>query len=364
MTDVKKNSRYESLPHRIGKTKIKQLIHLISQRIAFWIFENNSEEAFITRDKYEEICDDIIKESSEENKDIKRDFLISNYFEPIKHCEGVGTDELHFVHRSIYEYFVAVYFFESIHKLTSKEEVAGKLGELLKDGQLSKQILEFTKCKFDTMKGCQLPNTIKKIFQLMLRDGMNYHVGVPVLNIMDREMNIFSNMLEILSLFNITIKEYNDKIVSYLQYNKKGGLKLKGMRLSSENRDIEGLVIEIVSTDLKGVYLRGADLRGADLSEVDLCKADLLGADLRGANLRGANLAEADLRVTDLSRADLCETDLFCVKLKEANLSETLFGERQVNMICEEYDLSSSRVVLPGTGEIISYEEYCARKKA
>ena len=89
---------------------------------------------------------------SDADKDIRRDFLIGNYFKIVKHCEGMGTQELHFIHRSIYEYFVVVYFFETLQNQTTKEEVAGKLGELLKKGRLSQQILKFIKYKFDKIK--------------------------------------------------------------------------------------------------------------------------------------------------------------------------------------------------------------------
>ena len=40
--------------------------------------------------------------------------MIGNYFKITKHYRGIGTDELCFIHRSIYEYFVVVYFFESL----------------------------------------------------------------------------------------------------------------------------------------------------------------------------------------------------------------------------------------------------------
>lgn len=103
-----KNASYGE-EHRISK--IKRQIHKISQRIAFWIFENNSEKALISNEKYEEICDIVIKEMKGKNEDVKNDFLIGNYFKLTKHCEGIETEELQFVHRSIYEYFVTVYFF-------------------------------------------------------------------------------------------------------------------------------------------------------------------------------------------------------------------------------------------------------------
>lgn len=84
-----------------------------------------------------------MRENVEVNERLKRCYLVGNYFELVKRNENEGTDELHFVHRSIYEYFVAVYFFDSLNGLDSKEAVAGKLGELLKCGKLSEQILEF-----------------------------------------------------------------------------------------------------------------------------------------------------------------------------------------------------------------------------
>ena len=127
-----KNSRYGG-EHRISKVKIKQQIHQISQRIAFWIFEKNSEKASIPRLNYEKICDAVNNDLSEGNETIKRDLLIGNYFKITKHYRGIGTDELCFIHRSIYEYFVVVYFFESLKDITSKKDAANKLAQLLKE---------------------------------------------------------------------------------------------------------------------------------------------------------------------------------------------------------------------------------------
>ena len=115
------------------------------------MFENNADKAIISQEKFEEICENEMEESDQKDVAIKSDTLIGNFFQ-LRHCEGKGTDELQFVHRSIYEYFVAIYFYESIYKLKSKEKIAGKLGELLKYGELSEQMLEFIKYKFDSMK--------------------------------------------------------------------------------------------------------------------------------------------------------------------------------------------------------------------
>ncbi len=308
--------RCYDMEHRINSPEIKKHIHRISQRIAFWIFENNAYEAFISQKEFEKICENEMSESGKKGEEIQRDTLIGNFFK-LKHCEGKGTDELQFVHRSIYEYFVAVYFFESVHNLTSKKEVAGKLGEILKYGRLSEQTLEFIKYKFDSLKEYNLSDITRQVFIIMLRDGMTYHVKGKYKNIINREMNIFSNMLEVVHLWNPKLGKL-DSIVSYLQYNHMNALNLSGADLGG--------------ADLIGVYLSGANLSGANLS---------------GANLSGANLSGADLGGADLSRA---------------NLIGTIFDENQVNLLSKEYDLTNSRVYISETMETISYNEYYDRK--
>lgn len=280
--------------HRINE--VKQQIHQVSQRIAFWIFENNSGKVVIPRIEFRKICDIVMKETEEKTEAIQSDALIGSYFETIRHCEGIGTDELQFVHRSMYEYFVSVYFFETLLNLTSKEEIAGKLGKLLKYGYLSLQMLEFMKYKFDNIKKCDLAKVTREVFQTMLRDGMTFHIGTPCKNAVECEMNIFANMLEIVHLWNCKLGKVDDKIVSYLQCSSPYGLNLAGIILDG--------------ADLAGAKLDLTDLSEADLSGADLCCADLREADLQGANLRRTDLSRADLSMANLNEADLSGADL------------------------------------------------------
>lgn len=397
-----KNLGYAS-PHRISA--VKQQIHQVSQRIAFWIFENNSEKSFIYKKNFKEICDDVMSETQEKSGDIESDVLIGNYFEPIKHCEGIGTDELQFVHRSIYEYFVVVYFYESIHNSPTKE-VVRTLGKLLKVGHLSKQILEFVKYKFDSINECNLPIVTRKIFNIMLRYGMTYYIEMPCKNNIEQERNIFANMLKVVGLWNPSLGELNNRIIIYLQCNRENGLNLVGLKVRAINPDMNQVEVglrgvylcganlrgaDLSGTDLRGADLSGTDLRGANLSGADLIGADLNGADLNGAELCGANLSGANLSRTDLSgaklknvdlisadlfsanlngadlseadlnEADLCEADLNEADLNGANFSKAVFDEGQVNCLCTKHDLGGSRVYIPETEEIISYKEYCIR---
>lgn len=403
---LKGGSIYErcyDMEHRINLPEIREEIHQVSQRIAFWIFENNPEQASIPQKEFQKICDHVVNETGEGKESLQSNVLIGNYFTAIKHCEGIGTDELQFVHRSIYEYFVAVYFFECIHKLTSREAAAGKLGELLKQGRLSKQILEFTKYKFDRMEGYDLAEMTKGVFNLMLRHGMTYYAKAddscqPVIK---RERRIFSNMLDVVILWNSALGKLDERIIIYLQCNREHGLYLSGMRLVVQNlymerADLRGVFLR--EADLRRTYLRGADLKGADLIRADLRGADLRGAhlggadlggvilrkadlrgadlgraDLKGADLRGAhlsrvylagiNLSGAYLRRADLRRADLRGADLDGADLSGTDLTETIFNEDQVALLHTKYDLSGSNIELSETGEIISYQKYCTRKR-
>ena len=360
--------------HRINSPEIKKHIHKISQRVAFWMFENNANKASMPQEKFKEICDIVMNEAKEKNKDIQRDVLIGNYFAPIKHCEGVGTDELQFVHRSIYEYFVVVYFFESIYNLKSIEELAGKLGELLKDGKLSEQILEFIKYKFDSMKGYDLSAITKKVFNLMLQDGMIYHIGEPCKNAIERERNVFSNMLEVVLLWNDKLGRTHKRIITYLKSGFWGALNLRGADLREVKLfEVSMYVTNLRKADLSKAYFYKANLCNSFLDEAILCNsflfdvnlsgANLSRANLSGTNLSGTNLSGTDLSGANLSGANLNGADLREVDLSGANLDKTLFDESQIDILHEKYDLSNSRVYLSETGKVISFKEYCIRKQ-
>ena len=408
-----KNSSFAK-PHRISEAVIKKQIHKISQKIAFWIFENNSEQAFIPQISYEKICNAVIDETEEKNENVKKDFLIGNYFKLIKHCEGVGSDDLQFVHRSIYEYFVSEYFFESICNITEETVVIGELATLLKDGRLTEQILEFIKYKFNRHSMQNLPYIIKNIFQIMLHDSMTYYLQERCNNVIEREINIFANMLEMVRLWNQSLGEPDNQIISYLQYNSRSKLNLQGIKLAYVNlrrvyldganlndADLNGVNLEksemngaklreaqlnganlqradLGGADLIGAYLRNAHLDRANLKEADLSGADLIGAKFPNANLEGAELIRArlinaDLRgaklnnakfsTAELNGADLREAEVYGTEMNGAYLRDAIFDERQVAVLNGKCDFSGSKVYVFAINEVISYEAYCITRQ-
>ena len=306
------NKRYET-PHRISE--IKEQIHLVSQKIAFWMFENNSEEAYIPQKEYQEICNSVIQENKQKNQDI----LIGNFFKTIKHCEGIESEWVSFVHRSIYEYFVAEYIFEqigiSIKK--SKEELAGIFGKVLKKKMLSPEILVFLKFKIKTSELNSMFDMICDTFNLMLSDGMTYYTKECYKNVMDCEMSVFANMLQIVHLWYREVYQFNKQIVEYVRHNFKFYFNLQRL--------------ELIETDLRRVNLIVSNLSEANLSRANLSRTDLRGACLIKANLSEANLIEANLREADLSEVDLSEVDLRGANLSEADLSEIDLSEANLS---------------------------------
>ncbi len=293
------NKRYET-PHRIRE--IKEQIHLVSQKIAFWMFENNSGEAYIPQKEYQEICNSVIQKNKQKNQDI----LIGNFFKTIKHCEGIESKRLSFVHRSIYEYFVAEYIFEqiciSIKK--SKEELAGVFGRLLKKKILFIEICKFLKFKIETSELNSIFDIVCDVFNLMISDGMTYYTKECYKNVMNCEMKVFANMLDIVHLWDRDIYQFNEQISNYIRYNL--GL----------------FFLDLRKLNLQESNLQGVNLQGVDLQEIDLRGANLQGIDLQRSNLQGANLQEANLQEANLQEVDLQESNLLWVDLQNANLQE------------------------------------------
>ncbi len=349
------NKSFES-PHRIKE--IKKQIHQISRDIAIWMFENNSEKASILQEEYQKICDIVMKGIEQKDKNIKQDILIGNYFRRIKHCEGIETEEIYFVHRSIYEYFVAETIYNSIEESIielseeSQKELAGNIAWYLKKGKIDITIGEHIKHKILKLYNSKKLNDEKRKYfyqwweetvEKMMSVGMFYYTYKHIQNyenIIFKEICCFLNLIKILiQLIDVNIRKYimknSKQLEKYVIYcciehkkfeRSRMELNLSKVFLSKLNfsrMDMHELILreaclietnlkeaDLRKADLSNTYLNGADLRGADLNGAYLRDAYLEGADLDGANLRGADLQGADLRGADLSNADLDGADL------------------------------------------------------
>ncbi len=382
--------------HRVGK--MKKQIHQISRDIAIWMFENNPDEAYVPAEEYKKICSNIAIYNGQNEKDIEQDSIIGNFFE-LKHCEGRGTEKLYFVHRSIYEYFVAETMYNVI-KIPIKEmtiisqERFSVISFYLKDGIITKTICEYLCYKIEK-NNCLLGKTdnnklycwIELSVDRMLDKGMFFYTKFNIQkyeNIIRKEVNCFTNILKILrTLLNISMSDYIlqlsvQKVERYIKYS------ILEYKLAS-NKKVEPpnfskmflKEIKLDKVNLSGIDLREANLNHASLIDSNLEKADLRrailnktfliqsklrGANLEETNLQKAHLIKADLREANLEGADLREAclmgaDLRGANLRGANLMFTKFDEEQITYLLN-YDLSKSLVYVEECGGFIDYLKY------
>jgi uncharacterized protein YjbI with pentapeptide repeats len=370
------NSNYAD-SHWISKMKMQ--IHQVSRHIAIWMFEKNPDEASIPQRAYQEICMNIVQENYQDNSEIERSSLIGNFFR-LKHCEGIQGEQLYFIHRTIYEYFVAEAIYTSIENALvnlseeSQEELAGNISVLLMNGKIDYTIGEFLKNKIYKIYKV-LPREKqevfgiwwKKAFNKMITSGMFYFTKRNMQNfenIISKECQCFVNLLEIIrrlkDLDNVTYlwsyvdQKYLEKYIrhSALEVYESGKrnfidlsyVNLCGINLQRTNLCYANLTetyfrqANLGNSDLQNANLQGADFRGADLRRVDLRQAKLKGTIFYGANLRGANLRD--------------------INLEEANLLGAILDENQVKYLREKYSLKGTRIYVFKTREIVDYEKY------
>lgn len=319
------NKSFDSL-HRIGA--IKKQIHQISREIALWMFENKSEAACIPQEEYQNICVAIVQDIKKESVDPKQDFLIGNYFKLVKHCEGADTSQLYFVHRSMYEYFVAEYFFSSIYNTLdkSKEELAGVCGEFLKGNELSELMLDFLKYKIRNSVIDKEFDKINEAFQMMLQDGMTYYMKERVKNVIDCEFKILNNMLKIIRLWNNGILKPGKFIIKYINYN--------NFRSDLTGADLRGLEFSIF--DFSKIILNEVNFSGEKMRKLDLSNSQLCGACFRDTNLKFSNLENSKLSYANLENADLRDANLKGAELKGTNLRGANLEGNDLSHTCIE----------------------------
>lgn len=348
--------------HRISE--IKKQIHQISRDIAIWMFENKPEEAYILKKEYKKVCSNIVQADGKANSYIEMDFMIGNFFK-IRHCEEIKGEELYFVHRSIYEYFVAETIYSSIeHSLLelseeSKKELACNISHYLKTGKITKSIGDYLQYKISKLYENKLSCKKKEKFYQwwesavyeMIEFGMFYFSRSNIQDykdILDKELNCFGNILKLLwflidydSGYTLSKKD-SENFKKYFIYF------ITMCRIQSKNEKL----------DLGNIYLKNADL-----IKVDLKGASLINSCLIGANLAGADLTGADLTGANLINANLFAANIDNIELDGAKLEGAIFDESQVEYLKDKYSLQKVKVYIKKTGKIVEYREYLEKWK-
>ncbi|MCH5343029.1 MAG: pentapeptide repeat-containing protein [Acetatifactor sp.] len=338
--------------HRIGD--IKEQIHQISKKIAIWMFENNSNEACIPQEEYEIICDGVMKEGEHENEDIKQDFKIGNYFKLVKHCEGVETEVLYFVHRSIYEYFVAETIYSSIENAITKlskeciDEFARNISIYLKKGQITQTINNYFCHK--VIKALNKNDSVlfyqwlESIVGNMLKNGMFYSCeNMNCKNIISKETQCFINIVKILrELLVLSDRSYILMDANRLQLGKY--IKYCSISFEENKKDKEDYS-NLSKMFLTKINLAGIKLKNANFENTMLEKSNFLRADLANANFSRAIIRNAIFEYSTLINADFSQADLSYVDLSFADLTNAVFVETDlIKSVFVETNLANAKL--------------------
>ncbi len=365
--------------HRIAE--VKKQIHQISREIAIWMFENNPDAACIPQKEYEKVCANIMKDIEE--KDIEKDFIIGNFFK-LKYIEGEETEELYFIHRSIYEYFVSETIYSSIESsikdLTceNQEKLAANIAVYLKQGEITHTIGEYLQHKIFRLFNKLSQEKKNRFYEWweetvakMMDKGMFYYTNKNINcyeNVISKECQCFGNLLKILRLLLDTSKKKYilenvdrgilDRYVNNYMIeekllegtNKSGWISDKVideffMTDKTENNEVilqedseelplnteanidENMLREEIErtlsckeANLSRMSLWGIDFRCIDLTEINLTEADLTGVVLERRKLDYINLRGANLRGANLREANLEGGNLKKADLRKVDL--------------------------------------------
>ena len=265
---------------------------------------------------------------------------------PIKHLFENTKSNIEFIHKSIYEYFVAEYFYKILcdtEKYTTIEKIASVWGRCLREKVIEKEIIELLKYKVKNSNVIVGKFGIFiRVFNLMINNGMTYYTKDKCKKVIQKEMNVFVNMLELLHLWEEKHLQFDDCIFDYLLYNKHIGLNLKNIDL--RRKDLGGINfvgVNLSNADLEGVFLSGANLKNANLCEINLKEAYLNQTNLSKTNLSNANLNKAQMKYIDLSKANLTSANLTSADLMGADL----MGANLTSANLIKADLTSANLI-------------------
>lgn len=368
--------RYDR-PHQITCNEAAQ-IHCFSKKIAQLIWEFNPSEGTVDCERYEPIANKIVEQNGTTGL---RDLLIGQYF-----MEGKNGTQLLFVHRSMYEYFIALSFYDHIARLVSSGFTPKELyQEVSFDGGPNK-LTQFTNLlgmqnlsSFPDIQG-HLSQMLKKsplgtlgwwheFFSQFLNFGLaNAAWGRSKSGVrgLSEELTRFYNLLwlvkEQLSSLGESApfalcKNLEKSIYFRIPYDSQKDLQdliLDGIKLPCQNfcgarlRRLHMAESILSYADFSEASLNSANFRSSKMEQCDFSRADLTGADLSLANLehsqfdsailshtnfRGANLTGAHFSYANLSHADFSEAILDGAIFTNATIENAIFDKASMQRV-------------------------------
>ena len=322
--------------HPVTKEEIKQ-IHCFSQKVAVSMWENAPQQAYLKKSEYEAIATSICEGTPNSRL---HDILIGQYF-----MEGQENHELYFIHRSLYEYFVALSFLECMISV-QKFGTVDSLFRTMHDRKPAQTLTAFVDLlainnitayldiksflfalmqnkNLTTSEFCFDPVWWQKFFEKSIEEGLSFASSRPS----SGNIGIFEERIRLCNLLVITKfvqkSAGNSAPYSILKPGKVPRCFFVPFPYNYRKIPAEDHFSMSVELDLSELDLQEVDISEMDLLSSDLSNAILTGNFLCKATLECAYLAEANLAETELSQATLDNAFLVDANLSYARLLNT-----------------------------------------
>ena len=297
-------------------------IHQMSRDIALWMLLHKSQAASITEAAYEEIENAFGGVIAAEHA-----HQIGSYFRSLHHTEGKA--ELCFIHRTMFEYFVADGFVHRAINAKTVEELSGIISWYWYADQMEETIQQYVIEKLRQQKDALNYTLWEAAGQRIVEKGIHRSWQVIFERSADTGEYLVPNCLLPFSGDSLEDDRRSENIAFWnLCHLLTWVQKIKGIRnriFKQNNNSGKALsrAIRHCSADYFPIYCPAFSLTYASLSRTVLSHATLTNADLSGAHLSFVDLTEADLRRANLSRASI----------DSANLTGALLSKEQVQML-------------------------------
>ena len=299
--------------------QLHEEIHQMSRDIALWMLHHNSQKASIPENVYEEI-----ENSFGGSIATKHAHRIGSYFRSLLHIEG--KTELCFIHRTMFEYFVADGFVHRAINAKDPEELSSVIAWYWYAGLMEENLQQYVDMKIrKNKKALNFPLWEKAGLRIL--EGGVYRCWQEISAITANNAALpkclypqkGENLTDDRRLENITLWNLCHLLV-WAKKNK--GIKGEIFKEKKTSR-VLSRAIRHCSADYFPVYCPYFSLSNARLSRTFLAHA----------NMTEANLSRAHLSFADLTKAELYNANLKDINIYHAVLTGTLLSKKQIAVL-------------------------------
>ncbi|MBQ9886997.1 MAG: pentapeptide repeat-containing protein [Lachnospiraceae bacterium] len=351
------------LKENVKIREVKEKFSNLLQMLAYKIFDTGKDSP-IKKEDYILLAENIIQEVFDGVIDAA---VIMEY--PVKNVFEKDANEIEFVHKTIYEYFMALGIFnclkglydtdcEFVKDYLSQREYHNfesrfvkELGSLLKSGELVRNnetaIYDFLKEMLteyynesskdsltDSHKGSFFAKNLANMsilsaaFGRMFNKGLSFYTidsnaeyvensGRSFNEVQVQEQICFKNMIDLINLIREITGNSDEPFESKFGINGAYYKKNMGRYLKMIHYDR----LNLSGFDLSGLDMPEYDLSGADMSEYILKNVNLSSSVLNGANLQGAVLDGSDIVDAELVGCSIKKASLIGATIKGSNFT-------------------------------------------